>query len=553
MADITYFFSYAREDSETALKLAKDLRSVGASLWVDQLDILGGRRWDRAVEEALQACHGMLAVLSPESVGSTNVMDEVSYALEEGKLVVPILLRSCTIPFRLRRVQYIDFTVSYGAGFDQLLKALGIVSRQEAEAPPRHLSTNAPGSAPVVPRMLLDHGAHPRELETEPSTPQSRNKTLGATDVTDDGEGSAQLNNPSGSELTVSRSRTQNWRRVIIESVGRERLRFQIDGHDQEPLIHSIQIALVDRLLDRCIRNTSNDSGTAEKLFELLVPRSLKPALFGEQGTVLVLDVGSARFPWELLQDRDDLPFSLQKGVIRQIAADSTMHYPRGGSGRALVIGDPISGHTFPPLPGAQEEARRVAGLLRASHFEVNLQVHCTVEDTIGALFSGPYQILHLTGNGVVDHEPSINTASSDVKTGGKKVTGFVMGENEYFTSVEAAQMREVAEFVFLNCCHLGQLSDSVSGTSEPNRFAASLSNQFLSMGANAVVAAGWAIEDAAAIAFASELYSAMLAGVSFGNAVYTARRKTFKDYPDTNTWGSYQCYGDPAFKFGEG
>jgi hypothetical protein len=67
----------------------------------------------------------MIVVLSPASVASHNVMDEVSYALDEGKLVVPILLRSCAIPFRLRRVQYIDFTASYNTGFSQLLRALG--------------------------------------------------------------------------------------------------------------------------------------------------------------------------------------------------------------------------------------------------------------------------------------------------------------------------------------------------------------------------------------------------------------------------------------------
>jgi hypothetical protein len=144
--DITYFFSYAREDSETVLKLAKELRSVGATLWIDQLDILGGQRWDRAVEEALQSCQGMLAVLSPESVQSTNVMDEVSYALEEGKLVVPILLRPCTIPFRLRRVQYIDFTGNYGAGFDQLLRALSVDS-----APQALPELSADGGEPAVP------------------------------------------------------------------------------------------------------------------------------------------------------------------------------------------------------------------------------------------------------------------------------------------------------------------------------------------------------------------------------------------------------------------
>jgi hypothetical protein len=110
-----YFFSYAHKDSEFVLKLAKELRAIGVKVWLDQLDIFGGQRWDRAIEGALRTCQGMIAVLSPESLASNNVMDEVSYALEEGKLVVPILLRVCVIPFRLRRVQYIDFTSFPGA------------------------------------------------------------------------------------------------------------------------------------------------------------------------------------------------------------------------------------------------------------------------------------------------------------------------------------------------------------------------------------------------------------------------------------------------------
>ena len=121
-----FFFSYAREDSEFVLALATELRKAGAGLWLDQLDILGGHRWDEAVQAALGSCQGMLAVLSPWSVASQNFMDEVSYALEERKQVIPVLYRECTIPFRLRRVQHVNFTISYESGFADLLRALGI-------------------------------------------------------------------------------------------------------------------------------------------------------------------------------------------------------------------------------------------------------------------------------------------------------------------------------------------------------------------------------------------------------------------------------------------
>jgi hypothetical protein len=142
------FFSYAREDSEFVLKLARELRDAGVNLWLDQLDIRGGHRWDEAVQAALESCQGMVAVLSPSAVASQNFLDEVSYALEERKQVIPLLYRECGIPFRLRRVQYVNFTSSYEDGFADLLRALESPKEEPHDAtttvaPPR----SVPGKA----------------------------------------------------------------------------------------------------------------------------------------------------------------------------------------------------------------------------------------------------------------------------------------------------------------------------------------------------------------------------------------------------------------------
>jgi hypothetical protein len=126
------FFSYSREDSEFVLRLARDLKASGANVWLDQMDIVPGQRWDEAVERALADCPCMLVVLSPAAVHSTNVMDEVSFALQEGKTVIPILYRDCAIPFRLRRVQYIDLRFEYSHGLAELLKTLA--ARKESPA-----------------------------------------------------------------------------------------------------------------------------------------------------------------------------------------------------------------------------------------------------------------------------------------------------------------------------------------------------------------------------------------------------------------------------------
>jgi TIR domain len=121
-----YFFSYARTDGDFVLRLAKELRAAGANVWVDQLDIVGGERWDKAVEAALHDCQGTVVVLSPDAVASNNVMDEVSCALEENKLVVPVLRANCEVPFRLRRVQRVDFTTNFDTGLAELLRALKV-------------------------------------------------------------------------------------------------------------------------------------------------------------------------------------------------------------------------------------------------------------------------------------------------------------------------------------------------------------------------------------------------------------------------------------------
>ncbi len=124
------FISYVRVDSEFALKLANDLKSAGADVWVDQLDVPPGKHWDLAVQEALESCPRMLVVLSPISVESKNVMDEVSFALEEGKEVIPVLYRTCKVPFRLRRLQYVDFSGDYVSGVSRMLDTLGVGTKK---------------------------------------------------------------------------------------------------------------------------------------------------------------------------------------------------------------------------------------------------------------------------------------------------------------------------------------------------------------------------------------------------------------------------------------
>jgi hypothetical protein len=122
------FISYSRINKDFSLKLALELKSAGFDIWLDQLDIPIGEQWDDAIEKALEECEIFMVILTPASSISDNVKDEIGYAIDAGKRILPILLENAKVPLRLRRLQYVDFTTkSYEEGVEsakQLIRRL---------------------------------------------------------------------------------------------------------------------------------------------------------------------------------------------------------------------------------------------------------------------------------------------------------------------------------------------------------------------------------------------------------------------------------------------
>jgi hypothetical protein len=156
------FISYSRADSEFALRLAQDLKAAGAHVWLDQLDIHAGHEWDNAIEAALVGAQQMLLILSPDSANSRNVRNEVALALDEGKVILPILHRDCTVPLQLRRLQHIDFRTDYARGFSLLLRHMQeqpsgesasptVVAPQPAQPAPQAQPAPKPNAQPSPP------------------------------------------------------------------------------------------------------------------------------------------------------------------------------------------------------------------------------------------------------------------------------------------------------------------------------------------------------------------------------------------------------------------
>lgn len=138
-----FFLSYSRSDERFALKLAKDLRAQGVAMWVDQLDIRPSEHWDRAIERAVTGCRGIVVIISPRSVASDNVADEISYAIDSGKSVLPVMIERCTLPLRLTRMQVVDATDNYERALQQCLDELRRRSSTAEAGAPRGTSRPA--------------------------------------------------------------------------------------------------------------------------------------------------------------------------------------------------------------------------------------------------------------------------------------------------------------------------------------------------------------------------------------------------------------------------
>jgi hypothetical protein len=115
------FISYSRSDQQFALRFANDLRSAGIVTWVDQLDIRPSEHWDRAVERAIASCRCVVVLLSPRSVASENVADEISLSIDMRKAILPVMIEPCKLPLRLTRMHLIDATAGYGSALKQCL------------------------------------------------------------------------------------------------------------------------------------------------------------------------------------------------------------------------------------------------------------------------------------------------------------------------------------------------------------------------------------------------------------------------------------------------
>ncbi|MBD2754946.1 DUF7379 domain-containing protein [Spirosoma validum] len=323
----------------------------------------------------------------------------------------------------------------------------------------------------------------------------------------------------------------------------RHDLRFTIStdaARVEERSLKTLNDTLI-KMLEGISRKDDWSPELAKAIFELMIPNDFKDQVKRQNNINWIVDKYTAAFPWELLQDNlaNARPLSVNAGMIRQLATgDFRININPVAERTAIVIGDPDLKNPAIQLPAAQAEGEKVADLFGTQGFDVTRLLRGSAEQILLNLFSKNYKIVHLAGHGVFNSDPN-------------QPTGMLIGPHALLTPSHIDQMSNVPDLVFVNCCYLGQADGTAEKFSQSRfRLAANIGTQLIQIGVKAVVVAGWAVNDSAALEFAERFYQYMFERYTFGEAIKKARKTIFEKYGSrNNTWGAYQCYGDPFYK----
>jgi serine/threonine-protein kinase len=120
------FISHCQEDDAYADKLASDLEARGFEVWLDE-HLGAGVRWTREIEDKLEGCGALIVIMTPRSRRSDWVDIELAWARDNGKAILPILLKGRPF-FSLWTTQYEDLRgdkLPSEAFYKRLRQALG--------------------------------------------------------------------------------------------------------------------------------------------------------------------------------------------------------------------------------------------------------------------------------------------------------------------------------------------------------------------------------------------------------------------------------------------
>lgn len=223
-----------------------------------------------------------------------------------------------------------------------------------------------------------------------------------------------------------------------------------------------------------------------------------------------------------------------QRQRIQQTASDNAVIV--GISRKAVVVGNPTMPKVPPkigeepqplkPLPGAEEEAKAIADVLKTQALTGKLATKAAVMQQMSGA-----RIIHLATHGLLEDlgETGVPGAIALAPSG---------NDNGLLSAREVLNMKLNAELVVLSACDTGRGSltgDGVIG----------LSRAFISAGSPSLVVSLWKVSDEATAFLMPEFYRQLSSNPNKAVALRIAMLATMKKYPNPRDWAAFTLIGE--------
>jgi formylglycine-generating enzyme required for sulfatase activity len=163
------FVSYSSSDKPVADAVCATLERKGHRCWVAPRDILPGTEWSEGIIDAISECRVFLLIFSAKSNHSQQVKREVTFAVSEGKPILPLRVEDAPLSKHMKYCigtpHWLDaMTPPLERHLDYLADTVGLLLQRTAGVRKRPDAEQEPATATTV----ATDGARPTTAQASP-------------------------------------------------------------------------------------------------------------------------------------------------------------------------------------------------------------------------------------------------------------------------------------------------------------------------------------------------------------------------------------------------
>jgi glutaredoxin-related protein len=122
------YISYSHKDIKFADRIAKAIEKNGINVWIDRENMVPAASWTQQIYQAIENAEAFFFLISPDSIKSRLLQNEISHAVNNNKRIISILIRDIhheVLPPEIAHTQWI----SCQDGVDDFESAIGLMIR----------------------------------------------------------------------------------------------------------------------------------------------------------------------------------------------------------------------------------------------------------------------------------------------------------------------------------------------------------------------------------------------------------------------------------------